>query len=70
MPTQETACLRHGATQARAPLQAAAELRGLGLTVLQHAVAMHRRRITVESEINQGTTFTVALPRQCQIQAR
>ncbi|MEZ4701664.1 MAG: HAMP domain-containing sensor histidine kinase [Rhodothermales bacterium] len=42
---------------------------GLGLTVLQRAVAMHRGRITVESEVNKGTTFTVALPRHCQIPA-
>lgn len=35
---------------------------GLGLPLSQEFVELHRGRITVESQPNRGTTFTVALP--------
>jgi signal transduction histidine kinase len=37
---------------------------GLGLTIVQRCVEVYGGKITVVSELNQGTTFTVTLPRQ------
>lgn len=37
---------------------------GLGLTVVKQAVAQHGGTITVSSEVNRGSTFTVSLPIQ------
>ncbi|AHY47706.1 Histidine kinase-, DNA gyrase B-, and HSP90-like ATPase [Rubrobacter radiotolerans] len=36
---------------------------GLGLSIVRHIVENHGGRITVESEVEKGSTFTVYLPR-------
>ena len=35
---------------------------GLGLAIVKHIVSRHRGRLRVESEIGQGSCFTVLLP--------
>ncbi|HVL63558.1 MAG TPA: ATP-binding protein [Actinomycetota bacterium] len=35
---------------------------GLGLAIVKHAVELHRGRITLDSELGRGSTFTVHLP--------
>jgi len=35
---------------------------GLGLAIVKKLIEMHGGKIDVESEVNQGTTFTIALP--------
>ncbi len=37
---------------------------GLGLAIVKRSVDLHRGKITVESQLEQGTTFTVWLPSQ------
>ncbi|MBN1679598.1 MAG: PAS domain S-box protein [Anaerolineae bacterium] len=35
---------------------------GLGLAIARHAISLHKGTITVDSEVDVGTTFTVTLP--------
>ena len=35
---------------------------GLGLAIVKKCVDLHQGEITVDSEVNQGTTFTVKIP--------
>jgi signal transduction histidine kinase len=40
---------------------------GLGLSIVRECVARHHGRIAVQSELDQGTTFTIYLPLRQQI---
>ncbi|MCI1520707.1 MAG: ATP-binding protein, partial [Eubacterium sp.] len=35
---------------------------GLGLSIVKHAVQIHRGTIRVDSKVGEGTTITVSLP--------
>jgi two-component system phosphate regulon sensor histidine kinase PhoR len=35
---------------------------GLGLAIVKHIVNRHQGRMTIESKLGEGTTFTVLLP--------
>ena len=37
---------------------------GLGLTIIKQTVALHSGTVSFESKVNEGTTFTVTIPRQ------
>ena len=37
---------------------------GLGLSIVKHGVLIHNAKISVESELNVGTTFTVVFPKE------
>jgi two-component system phosphate regulon sensor histidine kinase PhoR len=36
---------------------------GLGLSIVKHIITRHRGRLSIKSEIGQGTTFSVILPK-------
>ena len=35
---------------------------GLGLAIVKHIVSRHQGRLTIESRLGEGSTFTVVLP--------
>jgi two-component system, OmpR family, phosphate regulon sensor histidine kinase PhoR len=37
---------------------------GLGLAIVKHIIEAHEGKIEVDSEVNEGTTFTVSLYKQ------
>ncbi len=48
--------------RAQDPLARTIEGTGLGLSMVKHIVGAHGGKISVESEVGQGATFTIALP--------
>jgi signal transduction histidine kinase len=43
---------------------------GLGLSIVKHIVEAHQGRVTVSSETNKGSTFTIHLPIEANLEAR
>ncbi|HEY0835362.1 MAG TPA: ATP-binding protein, partial [Azospirillum sp.] len=39
---------------------------GLGLAIVKHIINRHRGRMTIESEVGVGSTFTVYLPAEAK----
>jgi two-component system phosphate regulon sensor histidine kinase PhoR len=48
--------------RARDPLSRTIEGTGLGLAMVKHIVAAHGGKVSVQSALGEGATFTIALP--------
>ena len=66
---EDLACLGDSFFQARSSLSRPYEGTGLGLCVVRGLVGLHGGSITIDSELNKGTSVTVRLPLDCRASA-